>query len=134
GRASPGSTRNRGRGRRRSSRSTSPSCRHSPKSSSRSNSPSERSRPPMRSLIRACIAIAACAGGIAACSDLTTLKQDAPSLIEAGKLDGPESEPLLLNSVIGDFECAYASEILATGLLSDELANTNTDGQSKDYD
>ena len=84
--------------------------------------------------LRASFGVLALSASIAACSDLTRLKQEAPSLIEIGKLEGPESAALLLNSMIGDFECAFAQEVVATGLLSDELANSNTDGQSKDYD
>jgi hypothetical protein len=70
----------------------------------------------------------------AGCHDLTALKQEAPSRIRAGDLGKPENAPLMVLSAIGDFECAYTNYVMATGLVSDELINAQTDGQSFDYD
>ncbi|MBA3344486.1 MAG: RagB/SusD family nutrient uptake outer membrane protein [Gemmatimonadales bacterium] len=71
---------------------------------------------------------------LAACDDLTSLDQEAPSRIPADSLERPENAPLLVQSAIGDFECALASYVVAAGLVGDELANSNLAQVLFDYD
>jgi starch-binding outer membrane protein, SusD/RagB family len=55
----------------------------------------------------------------AACSNLLDVK--APDAIDAGSLENPVNADLLVFSSIGDFDCAYASYVVASGLMSGEL-------------
>jgi hypothetical protein len=71
---------------------------------------------------------------LAACDDLTSLDQEAPSRIPADSLESPENAALLVQSAIGDFECALASYIVAGGLVGDELLNSNITNRLWDYD
>src|SRR5206468_3790120 len=60
---------------------------------------------------------------LGACDDLTSTSQQAPSRVIADQLYTPANAQLLLNSAIGDFECALANYIVAGGLVGDELAD-----------
>lgn len=68
------------------------------------------------------------------CGDLTSLKQENPGQIDAGALYVPANAQLLVNGAIGDFECAYSSYVVATGLLGDELINAIAQTANYDYD
>ena len=54
-----------------------------------------------------------------ACADI--LNVDAPTQVAADQLDNPAHANLLVQGVIGDFDCALGSYIVAQGLLGDEL-------------
>jgi hypothetical protein len=56
---------------------------------------------------------------ITACSDI--LSVDSPTQVAADLLDDPAHANLLVQGVIGDFDCALGSYIVAQGLLGDEL-------------
>ncbi|HEX2166864.1 MAG TPA: RagB/SusD family nutrient uptake outer membrane protein, partial [Longimicrobiales bacterium] len=56
---------------------------------------------------------------MAACSEI--LNVDAPTQVPAELLDDPAHANLLVQGVIGDFDCALGSYIVAQGLLGDEL-------------
>jgi hypothetical protein len=71
---------------------------------------------------------------LAACSDITSLKQDAPSRIKAGDLEKPENAALLVGGAVGDFECALGDYIVAAGAVGDELANANLANRIWDFD
>jgi starch-binding outer membrane protein, SusD/RagB family len=71
---------------------------------------------------------------LAACSDITSLKQEAPGRINAGDLEQPESAALLVESAVGDFECALGDYIVAAGAVGDELANANLANRIWDFD
>jgi starch-binding outer membrane protein, SusD/RagB family len=71
---------------------------------------------------------------VAACSDLTSLDQEAPSRIPADDLEKPENAPLLVLGAVGDFECALANYIVAGGLVADELGNAVLQNDTWDYD
>jgi hypothetical protein len=75
-----------------------------------------------------------CCLTLAACSDITSLKQEAPGRINAGDLEKPESAALLVESAVGDFECALGDYIVAAGLVGDELANANLANRLWDFD
>jgi hypothetical protein len=71
---------------------------------------------------------------LAACSDITSLKQDAPSRIKAEDLEKPENALLLVEGAVGDFECALGDYIVAAGAVGDELANANLANRIWDFD
>jgi len=45
--------------------------------------------------------------------------------VESSILEGPQNIPLLVNSAVGDFECAFQQYIIVTGQVGDELDNGN---------
>src|SRR5712692_3184462 len=53
------------------------------------------------------------------------LKFEAPDRVESSILDGPANIPILVNSAVGDFECAFQQYIIVTGQVGDELDNGN---------
>lgn len=57
--------------------------------------------------------------GAAACDSLLDVER--PTRVEAESLTDPGQAEILVNSAIGDFECAFANYTLATGLFTDEL-------------
>jgi len=81
-----------------------------------------------------CTALALTLVTTAACSDITTLKQEDPSQLDAGKLFVPANAQLLVNGAISDFECAYTRYVVGSGLLGDELAASISFINSYDYD
>src|SRR5438067_9979901 len=71
----------------------------------------------------------------AACYDAgKILDQDAPSRVAAPDLENPNYAQLLVNSAIGDFECAFTQYIVATGLVGDELIDAQLAQVGWDYD
>jgi starch-binding outer membrane protein, SusD/RagB family len=55
-----------------------------------------------------------------ACSS-NLLDVEAPNSVPAEIFDDPANATLMVNSVIGDFECAYGSYVTGTGIATDEL-------------
>ena len=88
-----------------------------------------------RSLKTASVACLALSFVLAAgCSDLTSLKQENPGQIDAGSLYNPANAQLLVNGAIADFDCAFSSYVVGTGLLGDELINAIAQTTNYDYD
>ncbi len=71
---------------------------------------------------------------LAACHDVTSLDQEAPSRIPASGLEKPENAALLVDGAVGDFECALANYIVAGGLVADELGNAELRNDVWDFD
>ena len=71
---------------------------------------------------------------LGACEDLTSLTQQAPSRVLADQLYTPANAQLLVNSAIGDFECALSNYIVAQGLVGDELGDAQLSQVGWDYD
>lgn len=71
---------------------------------------------------------------LAACGDVTSLKQDAPSRVLAGDLNQPQNAALLVDGAVGDFECALGGYIIAGGLVTDELIDAELAQANWDYD
>jgi len=69
-----------------------------------------------------------------ACSELTSLDQEAPSRVVADDLYVPANAQLLVTSTISDFECALAQYIVAAGLVGDELVDAQLSQVGWDYD
>jgi starch-binding outer membrane protein, SusD/RagB family len=67
-----------------------------------------------------------------ACSNLLDVK--APDAINTSTLEQPASAQLLVFSAIGDFDCAYGSYVVASGLMSDELTETTLTAARWSYD
>jgi hypothetical protein len=88
--------------------------------------------PMMRRVVVALGAL--CTLGTAACDDLTSLDQEAPSRVLSGTLYVPANAQLLVTSTISDFECALANYIVAGGLVGDELIDAQLSQVGWDYD
>jgi len=70
------------------------------------------------------IAGVALAGLLTGClNDL--LKFQAPDRVDSAILEGLSNSQLLVNSAVGDFECAFQQYIVVTGQVADELDNGN---------
>ena len=67
-----------------------------------------------------------------ACSNLLDVK--APDAINTGTLEDPVNAKLLVQSSIGDFNCALGSYIVASGLMSGELQETTLTASRWSYD
>ena len=57
----------------------------------------------------------------AACNTSDLLDVQTPNSVPADLYDNPANATLMVNSVIGDFECAFGSFVVAEGIASDEL-------------
>jgi len=73
-------------------------------------------------------------GGVAACTEITALKQSNPGAIEASKVYVPSNALLLVNGAIADFECAFTRYVVGSGIFTDELANGIAQQANYDYD
>ena len=62
-------------------------------------------------------------GALAACDLSHALDVEAASRIPAETLEQPANAILLVNSAIGDFECAYGAYVVAGGLIGEELVD-----------
>lgn len=91
-------------------------------------------RPPLRPRAAALLAAAALGPALTACRDITSLNQTAPSRVVADQLYVPSNAQLLTNSAIGDYECALANYVVATGLVGDELVDAQLAQVGWDYD
>ncbi len=58
---------------------------------------------------------------LAACNTSDLLKVQAPNSVPADIYSNPAYATLMVNSVIGDFECAFGSFVVAEGVATDEL-------------
>ena len=70
----------------------------------------------------------------AACTEITTLKQENPGQLDASGLYVPRNAQLLVNGVIADFECAFSRYVFGTALFTDELTNSFSGSNNIDYD
>jgi len=64
------------------------------------------------------VGIAAC---LTACNTSDLLKVQAPNSVPADIYTNPAYATLMVNSVIGDFECGFGSFVVAEGIATDEL-------------
>ncbi|MGH7507553.1 MAG: hypothetical protein ACRELX_18010, partial [Longimicrobiales bacterium] len=73
---------------------------------------------------------------IAACGDFVDelLDVEAPSRVIGRTLEDPGNASLLVESAIADFECAYAYYAMTTGLLTDELVDTQLAAATWNFD
>jgi len=76
-----------------------------------------------RSSLKAILAASLGCGLMPACSNL--LDVDLPTKVSADALEDPALAQALVNSAIGEFECAFANYVPATGELTDELRHSS---------
>jgi hypothetical protein len=84
-------------------------------------------------IARAC-ALAAAAGVVAACSTDRFLDVTAPSRVPVELFDNPANAALMVNSAIGDFECAFGAAVTVQGIISDELGDAQLGAAAWPYD
>ena len=58
---------------------------------------------------------------LAACSIERALEVESPSRIPAGSLEHPSNAALLVNGAVADFDCAFQSYVVVSGLIGEEL-------------
>jgi hypothetical protein len=73
-------------------------------------------------------------GLLTACKTSDYLKVTSPSRIPAAGLEDPANAALLVNGAVADFECAYGSYVVATGLIGDELDDATQTAARYPYD
>ncbi|MGH9662236.1 MAG: hypothetical protein ACRD96_27045, partial [Bryobacteraceae bacterium] len=71
---------------------------------------------------------------LAACGDITSLKQSNPGQLSAGTIYVPANAQLLVNGVISDFDCAFARYVAGSALFTDELLNAFANTGTYDYE
>jgi hypothetical protein len=71
---------------------------------------------------------------LAACSTDRLLDVNAVDRVDASLFDKPGNAALMVNSVVADFECAYASAALVEGLIADEFVDAQLGAASWPYD
>ncbi len=80
-------------------------------------------RKPNRSRLSAVGIVLLLATANTACEDL--LQVDLPTKVAAENLDNPSVAEVLVNSAIGEFECAFSQFVAASGQLTDELRHSS---------
>lgn len=80
------------------------------------------------------IAVGAGVVTLAACAELTSLEQDAPSRVLSREVVTPENVELLVTSLISDYECALAAYIVTTAHIGDEFIDAQLSQAGWDYD
>src|SRR5689334_23576667 len=78
--------------------------------------------------------LAALAALAAACNSNDLLDVDTPASVPVGLIDDPKNATLMVNSAVGDFECALGSTIAVEGIISDELADAQLGAAAWPYD
>ena len=71
---------------------------------------------------------------LGACSTDRYLDVNAPSRVPVELFDSPGNAALMVNSAVGDFECAFGSTVLVEGIISDELADALLGAAGWPYD
>jgi hypothetical protein len=70
----------------------------------------------------------------AACNSSDLLDVSTPANVPVALLDDPKNAVLMVNSAVGDFECALGSMIAVEGIISDELADAQLGAAAWPYD
>jgi hypothetical protein len=71
---------------------------------------------------------------LTACDPDRLLEVKAPDRVPAELFDDPKQAALMVNSAIGDFECAFGSYTVVQGLISDELGDAQLGAAAWSYD
>ena len=71
---------------------------------------------------------------LAACNTDRLLNVNVPNRVPASTLNDPKQSALMVNSTIGDFECALGSYVVVEGLISDELSDAQLGAAAWPYD
>lgn len=79
-------------------------------------------------------ALIGASAGIGACSTDRFLDVNAPSRVPVELFDSPVNAGLMVNSAVGDFECAFGAAVTVEGIISDELADAQLGAAGWPYD
>lgn len=71
---------------------------------------------------------------LAACNTSDYLHVTSPSRIPAGALEDPANAALLVNGAVADFECAFGSYVVVSGLIGQELDDATQTADRYPYD
>jgi hypothetical protein len=71
---------------------------------------------------------------LVACNSTDLLDVATPANVPVAILDDPKNATLMVNSAVGDFECALGSTIAVEGIISDELADAQLGAAAWPYD
>jgi hypothetical protein len=71
---------------------------------------------------------------LVACTASDLLDVQVPNSVPADIFDDPANATLMVNSVIGDFECAFGSFVVAEGIASDELHDSSLSNSNWNLD
>jgi len=91
------------------------------------NGPGRHSSLPLVSLV------VAAAGLLAACNTNRLLDVTTPDQVPVSILDGPGNAVLMVNSVVGDYQCAFGSAIVVEALLAGEMNDAQLGAAQWDY-
>ncbi|MBK6486094.1 MAG: RagB/SusD family nutrient uptake outer membrane protein [Gemmatimonadetes bacterium] len=83
---------------------------------------------------RATLALLVAVSVAAACNSSDLLDVETPANVPVGLLDDPTNAGLMVNSAVGDFECALGATIAVQGIISDELADAQLGAAAWPYD
>lgn len=78
--------------------------------------------------------VAAAFAALAACNTDQLLNANAPDRVPASTIDDPKQAALMVNSAVGDFECAAGSYTLVEALISDEFSDAQLGAAGWPYD
>src|SRR3954463_15476024 len=92
------------------------------------------SRKQHRGVARWLIAGAIMSMVLVGCSTDRLLDAGAPDRVDATTLDTPGNAALLVNSAVGDFECAIGSATPVEAIISDEFADAQLGAAGWPYD
>jgi hypothetical protein len=90
-------------------------------------------RRPRAMRVRLC-AIFATGTLLTACDTGRLLDVKSPSRVPVELFDSPTNAALMVNSAIGDFECAFGAAVTVEGIISDELADAQLGAAAWPYD
>ena len=79
------------------------------------------------------MALSLAVGLRAACDTSRLLDVTTPNQVPVAILDQPANANLMVNSAIGDFECALGAAVVVEGLISDELNDAQLGAAQWDY-
>src|SRR6266568_4115123 len=88
----------------------------------------------MTRILRYTGAVTAAVLVVVACSTSRLLDVKAPNSVPVTLFDDPVNANLMVNSAIGDFECAFGAAVLIEGIISDELADAQLGAAQWPYD
>ena len=71
---------------------------------------------------------------LAACATDRYLDVNAPSRVPVELFDDPVNAGLMVNSAVGDFECAFGAAVTVQGIISDELGDAQLGAAAWPYD
>ena len=83
---------------------------------------------------RVLAAALAAAAAAAACDTDRLLDVSAPSQVPVTLFDAPGNAALMVNSAVGDFECAFGGAVAVEAIISDELADAQLGAAAWPYD